>query len=130
MSVLHHNLTFSASTLYFDSDTPCFCYQPSFMKLIWVWLGLWKIIFGDTGSRYLLCGAIPVQYMLSSYVCVHLSHAGIVSQWLNIESQKQCHTDSSFLMPKLYMKFKWGQPSGSTKQMGKLKRQLLTYNSL
>ena len=40
-----------------------------------------------TARRYILA-----QYMLSSCVHVRLSHAGVVSERLNVESRKQRHT--------------------------------------
>jgi len=54
-------------------------------------------------------------------VSVCLSHAGIVSQQLNVESRKQRQTitwDSSFLTPNISAKFEWRHPQWGVPNVG------------
>ena len=70
------------------------------------------------------CSECEFLYVVCLFVCVHLSHAGIVSNRLNIGSYKQCHRisqSSSFLVPKVCAKFEQGHPQqGRQMQMGRL----------
>jgi len=61
---------------------------------------------------------------LSVRPSICMSHATIVSKWLNVGSCKQrlttklfyiCIRDSSFLMPKISAKFQRGHPNGGAK---------------
>jgi len=55
-----------------------------------------------------VCLSVRLSVCPSVLPSVCLSHAGIVSKWLNAGSRKQCHKECSFLMPKISMKIERG----------------------
>ena len=71
------------------------------------------VLVAQTAIRFLKHGICRRRVSVGLCVCVCVSHFGIVSRRLNVESCKLCHTiarDSSFITPKFTAKFERDHP--------------------